>query len=55
LPAGDYRIEVGLYDADGPAFPRLSLRDGSGDRAILPLHFPAGDLPVEADPVSADL
>jgi hypothetical protein len=41
LPAGDYRIEVGLYNAADPALPRLSLADGSGDRVILPLHYPS--------------
>jgi mannosyltransferase len=44
LPAGDYRIAVGLYDASDPALSRLLLGDGSGDRAILPLHLEAGDL-----------
>jgi hypothetical protein len=44
LPAGDYGIEVGLYDADDPALPPLPLADGSGDRAILSLHLEADDL-----------
>jgi mannosyltransferase len=44
LPAGDYRIAVGLYDGGDPALPRLQLGDGSTDRAILPLHLEAGDL-----------
>jgi mannosyltransferase len=44
LPAGDYRIAVGLYDAGDPALSRLLLGDGSADRAILPLHLEAGDL-----------
>jgi hypothetical protein len=44
LPAGDYRIAVGLYDAGDPALSRLLLGDGSGDRAILPLHLEADDL-----------
>ncbi len=44
LPAGDYRIAVGLYDAGDPALSRLPLGDGSGDRAVLPLHLEAGDL-----------
>ncbi len=44
LPTGDYLLEVGLYDAGDPALPRLSLSDGSGDRAILPLHLEAGNL-----------
>jgi hypothetical protein len=44
LPAGDYWVEIGLYDAGDPALPRLSLADGSGDRALLPLHLEAGDL-----------
>lgn len=42
LPAGDYWIEVGLYDASDPSLPRLPLGDGSADRVILPLHLPAG-------------
>ncbi len=41
LPAGDYRVEVGLYDTGDPALPRLSLADGSGDRAQLLLHLEA--------------
>jgi mannosyltransferase len=44
LPPGDYRIEVGLYDAGDPALTRLPLDDGSGDRATLPLHLEADDL-----------
>jgi hypothetical protein len=44
LPAGDYQIEIGLYDASDPALPRLSLGDGSGDRAILLFHVEADDL-----------
>jgi mannosyltransferase len=44
LPAGDYRIAVGLYDAGDPALSRLPLGDGSADRAILPLHLEAGHL-----------
>jgi hypothetical protein len=44
LPAGDYRIAVGLYDASDPALTRLPLDDGSGDRAILPLHLEADHL-----------
>jgi mannosyltransferase len=44
LPAGDYRIEVGLYDADNPAMTRLPLGDGSGDQAVLPLHLEGADL-----------
>jgi hypothetical protein len=39
LPTGDYRVEIGLYDASDPALPRLSLANGSGDRVILPLHL----------------
>jgi len=35
-PAGDYQLEVGLYDAESPDLPRLPLSDGSGDRVILP-------------------
>lgn len=38
-PAGDYIIEVGLYDAVTPPYPRLTVRDSSGmqgeDRVIL--------------------
>jgi hypothetical protein len=44
LPAGDYRIAVGLYDTGDPALSRLPLGDGSGDWAILPLHLEADDL-----------
>jgi hypothetical protein len=44
LPAGDYGIEVGLYDASDPALTHLPLADGSGDRAILSLHLEADDL-----------
>jgi 4-amino-4-deoxy-L-arabinose transferase-like glycosyltransferase len=29
-PPGDYWLEVGLYDADDPAFPRLPARDAAG-------------------------
>ncbi len=35
LPPGDYRIEVGLYDAAEPAYPRLPLSNGE-TRLILP-------------------
>ncbi|HEX9922494.1 MAG TPA: hypothetical protein VGD99_07515, partial [Anaerolineae bacterium] len=35
LPAGDYRLEVGLYDAADPAFARLPLTTGE-TRLILP-------------------
>jgi hypothetical protein len=35
LPAGDYRLEVGLYDAADPAFPRLPLTTGE-TRVMLP-------------------
>ncbi len=35
LPPGDYRIEVGLYDAADPAYPRLPLSNGE-TRLILP-------------------
>jgi hypothetical protein len=44
LAPGDYRLEVGFYDAADRAMPRLPLADGSGDRAILPLHLEADDL-----------
>ena len=44
LAPGDYRVEVGLYNAADRAMPRLPLADGSGDRAILPLHLEADDL-----------
>jgi hypothetical protein len=44
LPPGDYRLEVGFYDAADRTMPRLPLADGSGDRAILPLHLEADDL-----------
>jgi hypothetical protein len=44
LSAGDYWIEVGLYDASDPALPRLSLKDGSGDRTILPIRLEVDDL-----------
>jgi hypothetical protein len=40
LSAGDYRIEVGLYDASDPTLPRLSLDDGSGDRVTFLLRYP---------------
>jgi mannosyltransferase len=46
LPAGDYWVEIGLYNAGDPALPRLALANGSGDQVILPLHL---DLPVEAE------
>ncbi|GAB4542488.1 MAG: hypothetical protein Kow0063_34520 [Anaerolineae bacterium] len=42
LPAGDYGIEVGLYDASDPALPRLPLENGAGDRVTLPFHVEAG-------------
>jgi hypothetical protein len=29
-PAGDYVLEVGMYDAGSPAFPRLSVIDANG-------------------------
>ncbi len=44
LVPGDYRLEVGFYNAADPAMPRLPLADGSGDRAILPLRLEADDL-----------
>jgi hypothetical protein len=44
LAPGDYRLEVGFYNAADPAMPRLPLADGSGDRALLPLHLEADDL-----------
>jgi mannosyltransferase len=44
LPAGDYCIEVGLYDASDPALARLLPGDGSGQGAILLLHLEAKDL-----------
>ncbi len=44
LPAGQYWIEAGLYDAGHPAMPRLPLKDGSGDRAIIPFRVEADDL-----------
>jgi mannosyltransferase len=38
-PPGEYRLEVGLYDASAPSFPRLPARDGAGnpvgDRAVV--------------------
>jgi uncharacterized membrane protein len=40
LPAGDYRIEVGLYDASDPTLPRLSLDDGSDDRVTFLWRYP---------------
>jgi mannosyltransferase len=49
LPTGEYWIEIGLYDADDPALSRLPLGDGSGDRVIMPIGIPAGDLTVEGD------
>lgn len=36
LPPGDYRLEVGLYDAADPAFTRLPLAEGE-TRAVLPV------------------
>lgn len=36
LPPGEYRVELGLYDAAGPDFPRLPLAGGE-TRLILPL------------------
>ena len=44
LPAGDYWIAVGLYDASDPALPRLSLDDDSGDQVILPIYLETDDL-----------
>jgi hypothetical protein len=44
LPAGDYAIEVGLYDAGDPTLARLLPGDDSGQGAILPLHLEAKDL-----------
>ena len=44
LPAGDYLIAVGLYDASDPALPRLSLDTDSGDQVILSLDLEADDL-----------
>jgi len=44
LPAGQYQIEVGLYDAGDPAMPRLPLKDGSGDRVVIPFEVEADDL-----------
>ncbi len=44
LPAGQYWLEVGLYDTSDPALPRLPLKDGSGDRAIIPFRVEADDL-----------
>jgi uncharacterized membrane protein len=44
LPAGQYWIEVGLYDTSHPALPPLPLKDGSGDRAIIPFRVEADDL-----------
>jgi hypothetical protein len=44
LPAGEYWIEVGLYDADDPALSRLPLSDGSGDRVVIPFSVEASDL-----------
>jgi hypothetical protein len=44
LPAGDYQVEVGLYDPGDPALPRLLRADGSGDRALLLLHLGGTDL-----------
>jgi hypothetical protein len=35
LDPGHYQLEVGLYDAADPAFPRLSLQDGNDSRLIL--------------------
>jgi len=43
LPAGQYWIEVGVYDTSDPALPRLPLKDGSGDRAIIPFRVEAND------------
>ena len=44
LPAGQYQIEVGLYDAGDPAMPRLPLKDGSNDRVVIPFEVEADDL-----------
>jgi 4-amino-4-deoxy-L-arabinose transferase-like glycosyltransferase len=44
LPAGEYWIEVGLYDAGDPVLSRLPLGDGSGDRAVIPFSVEANDL-----------
>jgi mannosyltransferase len=44
LAPGDYRLEVGFYNAADRAMPRLPLADGSGDRAVLPLRLEADDL-----------
>jgi 4-amino-4-deoxy-L-arabinose transferase-like glycosyltransferase len=44
LAPGDYRLEVGFYNAADRTLPRLPLADGSGDRVILPLHLEADDL-----------
>ena len=44
LPAGDYRIAVGLYDASDSALSRISLEDGSSDGAIIPFSVEADDL-----------
>jgi mannosyltransferase len=44
LAPGDYRLEVGFYNAADRTMPRLPLADGSGDRAILPLRLEADDL-----------
>jgi mannosyltransferase len=44
LAAGDYSLEVGLYEAGDPALAPLSPTSGSGQGAILPLHMEAKDL-----------
>ena len=48
LPAGDYRIEIGLYDAHDPDLSPVPLTDGSGDRVTVPLHIDVEARSVEA-------
>ena len=43
LPAGSYPIEVGLYDAATPAFPRLARDDSDETAVVLPSPLDVGD------------